>query len=104
VRRAAPSLHRTGWLPEAAVQALLALGAAIMVLPMVWMLATSFKPPTEVAVWPPRLLPHAPTLRQLLGRLRGGAVRPVLPQQRRPLRGGDGLRDHHVRAGGGNLR
>jgi multiple sugar transport system permease protein len=62
MRRATASLHRTRWLPEAAAQTLLALGAVIMVLPMVWMLATSFKPPTEVAVWPPHLLPHAPTL------------------------------------------
>lgn len=67
MRRAAPSLHRTGWLPEAAVQAVLSLGAAIMVLPMIWMVATSFKPPTEVAVWPPRLLPHAPTLANYRG-------------------------------------
>jgi multiple sugar transport system permease protein len=67
MRRAAAPLDRAGWLPQAAVQALLALGAAIMVLPMVWMLATSFKPPTEVAVWPPRLLPHAPTLANYMG-------------------------------------
>ncbi len=67
MRRAAPSLYRTGRLPEAAVQAVLALGAAIMVLPMVWMLATSFKPATEIAVWPPRLLPHAPTLANYWG-------------------------------------
>ena len=33
-----------------------------MLLPMLWMLATSFKLPAEIAVWPPHLLPQAPTL------------------------------------------
>lgn len=56
-----------GWLAGATVHALLVLGAAIMVLPMMWMLATSFKPPTEVAVWPPLLLPRAPTLANYAG-------------------------------------
>jgi multiple sugar transport system permease protein len=42
--------------------AILLLGAVFMVLPMLWMLATSFKPAPEVAVWPPILLPQAPTL------------------------------------------
>lgn len=42
-------------------------GAVFMVLPMVWMLATSFKPPTEIAVWPPRLLPEAPSLANYTG-------------------------------------
>jgi len=40
------------------IHAILALGAVFMVLPMVWMLATSFKPPPEIAIWPPRLLPQ----------------------------------------------
>lgn len=44
------------------VHAILMLGAVFMILPLVWMLATSFKPPTEIAIWPPRLLPLAPTL------------------------------------------
>ena len=44
------------------VHAILMIGAAFMILPMVWMLATSFKPATEIAVWPPVLLPVAPTL------------------------------------------
>jgi multiple sugar transport system permease protein len=50
-----------------AVHAILLLGAVFMVLPMVWMLATSFKPPPEIALWPPRLLPEAPTLANYTG-------------------------------------
>ena len=49
------------------VHAVLILGAVFMVLPMVWMLATSFKPATEIAVWPPVLLPVAPTLANYTG-------------------------------------
>lgn len=51
----------------ALLQIVLALGAIFMVLPMLWMLSTSFKPPTEVSVWPPHLLPHAPTLANYRG-------------------------------------
>ena len=39
------------------VHAILLGGAVFMVLPMLWMLSTSFKPPTEIVIWPPRLLP-----------------------------------------------
>jgi multiple sugar transport system permease protein len=49
------------------IHAILTLGAAFMLLPMVWMLATSFKPPPEIAVWPPHLLPRAPTLANYQG-------------------------------------
>ena len=49
------------------IHAILMLGALFMILPMVWMLATSFKPPTEIALWPPRLLPEAPTLANYTG-------------------------------------
>ena len=47
--------------------AILILGALFMVLPMLWMLATSFKPATEIAVWPPKLLPVAPTFANYTG-------------------------------------
>src|SRR5580692_4857082 len=50
-----------------AIHAILLLGAVFMVLPMVWMLATSFKPPPEIAIWPPRLLPEAPTFANYTG-------------------------------------
>src|SRR5215469_5283688 len=42
--------------------AILLFGGVLMVLPMLWMLATSFKPAPEIAVWPPVWLPQAPTL------------------------------------------
>ena len=44
------------------IHAILIAGAVFMLLPMLWMLATSFKPPPEIVVWPPRLLPQMPTL------------------------------------------
>src|ERR1700719_3405783 len=47
--------------------AILLLGGIFMVLPMFWMLATSFKPAPEIAVWPPILLPQAPTLANYSG-------------------------------------
>ena len=46
---------------------LLMLGAVVMVLPMLWMLATSLKPATEIAKWPPHILPEAPTLANFRG-------------------------------------
>src|SRR5258707_3911057 len=46
---------------------ILMLGAVFMVLPMIWMLATSFKPATEIVIWPPRLLPEAPTFANYTG-------------------------------------
>jgi multiple sugar transport system permease protein len=41
--------------------AMLLLGAMIMVLPFVWMLSTSLKPPHEVLSWPPQLIPKTIT-------------------------------------------
>jgi multiple sugar transport system permease protein len=32
-------------------------GSLVMLFPFVWMLTTSFKPPAETVLWPPRLLP-----------------------------------------------
>jgi len=49
------------------IHVVLILGAGFMLLPMLWMLATSFKPPGEIAVWPPQLLPEAPTLENYTG-------------------------------------
>jgi multiple sugar transport system permease protein len=43
------------------IHSVLSLGALFMLLPMVWMVATSFKLPGEIAVWPPHLLPQQPT-------------------------------------------
>jgi multiple sugar transport system permease protein len=36
-------------------------GVVVMVLPFIWMLSTSLKPPTEVLSWPPRLVPKTMT-------------------------------------------
>jgi multiple sugar transport system permease protein len=49
------------------IHAILTLGAVFMLLPMLWMLATSFKLPGEIAVWPPHLLPRVPTLANYRG-------------------------------------
>jgi multiple sugar transport system permease protein len=38
------------------------LGAALMLLPLVWMVSTSLKPASEVLSWPPQLIPKSPTL------------------------------------------
>jgi multiple sugar transport system permease protein len=43
------------------IHGVLSLGELFMLLPMVWMVATSFKLPGEIAVWPPHLLPQQPT-------------------------------------------
>ncbi len=49
--------------------AVLIAGAVLMLVPMLWMLATSFKLPGEIAVWPPHVLPQAPTLANYQGLL-----------------------------------
>lgn len=49
------------------VHLILIAGAGFMLLPMLWMLATSFKLAGEIAVWPPHLLPKVPTLENYRG-------------------------------------
>jgi multiple sugar transport system permease protein len=56
-----------GWVLNALAHGLLALGAIFMILPMLWMLSTSFKPPPEIPLWPPHLLPQIPTLANYTG-------------------------------------
>lgn len=51
----------------ALVHVVLMLGAVFMVLPIVWMIATSLKSAAEIAVWPPHLLPRAPTFANFTG-------------------------------------
>lgn len=61
-------LGRVGaWALTAASHVVLAAGAMLMILPMLWMLSTSFKPPAEIPIWPPHLLPQAPTLENYTG-------------------------------------
>ena len=64
------------------IHGVLSLGALFMLLPMVWMLATSFKLPGEIAVWPPHLLPQQPTLANYSGLFEAAPFVPVLRQQR----------------------
>lgn len=45
---------------------LVILGLA-MIVPFIWMLATSFKPSTEVLIWPPTLIAKEPTLSNYTG-------------------------------------
>ena len=71
-------------------------GALFMVLPMLWMLATSFKPPAEIVVWPPHLLPQAPTLDNFAGIFETAPFAPLLRQQRRHLAGRDAERRAHL--------
>ena len=48
-------------------QALLVAGAALMLLPFVYMVGTSLKPPPEVIAWPPTLFPQHATLENYTG-------------------------------------
>ncbi len=50
-----------------AIHAVLMAGGLLMVMPMLWMLVTAFKPPAEIALWPPVFLPRAPTLDNFTG-------------------------------------
>lgn len=43
-------------------QLFLLLGVVVMILPFLYMVGTSFKPPSEVITWPPTLAPEKPTL------------------------------------------
>jgi multiple sugar transport system permease protein len=42
-------------------------GAVFMVLPILWMVVSAFKPPAEIIVWPPVILPKEPTLENFRG-------------------------------------
>jgi ABC-type glycerol-3-phosphate transport system permease component len=50
-----------------AAHTMLMAGALIMVMPMIWMLVTSFKPPTEIALLPPVFWPRLPTTANFTG-------------------------------------
>lgn len=55
-------LRRSRYKPgEIVVHLVLALGAVTMLLPFIWMLSTSVKPPAEVITWPPQFIPRNPT-------------------------------------------
>lgn len=48
----------------------LVLGGLSMVLPFLWMLATSFKPTTDILSWPPQFIPRRWTLAHYVGLFR----------------------------------
>jgi multiple sugar transport system permease protein len=50
----------------AAKYTVLTIGAAVMVLPFLWMLSTSFKPPDEVLTWPPQFIPRHVTIQNFV--------------------------------------
>ena len=50
-----------------AAHAILMLGALLMVMPMIWMLLTAFKPAPEIARWPPVFWPQHPTFANFTG-------------------------------------
>ena len=64
MKRRSKLLGRIGVL---AVHCVLMAGALVMVMPMLWMLATAFKPAPEIALWPPVFLPQAPTFDNFTG-------------------------------------
>jgi multiple sugar transport system permease protein len=49
------------------VHLVLMAGAVFMVLPILWMVVSAFKPPAEIVVWPPVILPKEPTLENFRG-------------------------------------
>jgi multiple sugar transport system permease protein len=49
------------------VHLVLMAGAVFMVLPILWMVVSAFKPPAEIIVWPPVILPREPTLENFRG-------------------------------------
>jgi multiple sugar transport system permease protein len=50
-----------------ACHAVLMTGALLMILPMIWMFVTAFKPQTEIALWPPVFLPKVWTTENFTG-------------------------------------
>jgi multiple sugar transport system permease protein len=52
-------LNRDPW--DILKHGFLLFGAVVMVLPFVWMLSTSLKPPSEVLSWPPKFMPKTVT-------------------------------------------
>jgi multiple sugar transport system permease protein len=54
--------RRRRWLAGAGVYALLLLGAAVAIIPLLWMVSASFMPTGDATTYPPHLLPRAMTL------------------------------------------
>jgi len=47
---------------DLSAEAVLLIGAILMMMPFLWMVSTALKGPTEIVVWPPSLIPESPTL------------------------------------------
>ena len=62
-------MTRRGWdrVGMIAAHAVLMAGALVMVMPMLWMVATAFQPAPEIALWPPVFLPKAPSFETFTG-------------------------------------
>jgi multiple sugar transport system permease protein len=58
--------HSLGFLQRVLKHLALIIGSIIMVIPFVWMFTTAFKPEVEVLIWPPKLLPKAPTYQNFI--------------------------------------
>jgi multiple sugar transport system permease protein len=43
------------------VYVLLIIASLLMLIPFIWMVSTSFKPASEIVIWPPQLIPQNPT-------------------------------------------
>ena len=61
--------------------AILLTWTAIIVFPIFWMISTSFKDTGEWVTWPPRWLPHAPTLHNYAQIFAFGSMDPSLSRQ-----------------------
>lgn len=68
--RPAPRSERSrrvrGTVSAVGAEAILMIGALLMMTPFFWMVSTALKTPAEILSWPPRLLPDAPTLQNFV--------------------------------------
>lgn len=51
---------------QVVLYAVITIGALVMLLPFFWMIATSFKLPSEIISYPPTWIPHTPTLNNFI--------------------------------------
>jgi multiple sugar transport system permease protein len=54
--------RRAPWWQLAGEEAILVVGAILMVMPFAWMLSTALKSPAEILQWPPSFIPENPSL------------------------------------------
>lgn len=56
----------TGLLKTLSSEAILMIGAILMIMPFLWMLSTALKTPAEILAWPPNLIPGQFTLQNFV--------------------------------------